>query len=319
MNSRREMLKACAAAGFTAILHGCDGASARPSENTSPPFPDIADTTGASAELVQFMKGFFTAKSNHNVEQTMSFFAPNMITYIDAILGWDLAGFAAVESLFQKYMPTWPAAARSYPTRIIGDLNSGATVCFTDTPELFGGEIRAIGIIDFSQGKIARWIDHWDFNSYSNQYGLQRATLTGYRQDQVSESASTVLLALATKLCSALSLGDVTAVASMFSDDAVFEDMALRLQILGRIEIQRYLSRTISLLPYGAGMSLRHVVGGAAGGGFEWNGGSISAVRTGATSLLLDSNDHISRLTSVYDGSLLSSGTRSTLLAASVD
>jgi hypothetical protein len=53
----------------------------------------------------------------------------------------------------------------SYPTRISGDMHS-AVVAFTDTPELFGGEIRILAAIDFKDGKVVRWIDYWDGRSF---------------------------------------------------------------------------------------------------------------------------------------------------------
>jgi hypothetical protein len=43
--------------------------------------------------------------------------------------------------IFEMYMPKWPPTGLSYPTRISGDFHS-ALIAFTDTPELFGGEIR---------------------------------------------------------------------------------------------------------------------------------------------------------------------------------
>jgi thioredoxin reductase len=35
-----------------------------------------------------------------------------------------------------------------------------------DTPELFGGEIRALGVIDLEDGKITRWVDYWDAHAF---------------------------------------------------------------------------------------------------------------------------------------------------------
>ena len=53
-----------------------------------------------------------------------------------------------------------------------------AIVVFTDTPELFGGEIRPVGVIDFKGGKIARWtaatgevanVSPWPVSSYGRR------------------------------------------------------------------------------------------------------------------------------------------------------
>src|SRR5258708_12089836 len=63
--------------------------------------------------------------------------------------------------MWEQYMPQWPAGAKSYPTQILGDMTS-AVVFVTDTPELFGGEIRAISIAHLADGKIVRLVDYWD-------------------------------------------------------------------------------------------------------------------------------------------------------------
>jgi hypothetical protein len=43
--------------------------------------------------------------------------------------------------IFEQFMPKWPPTGLSHPTRVSGDMHP-AVVAFTDTPELFGGEIR---------------------------------------------------------------------------------------------------------------------------------------------------------------------------------
>jgi hypothetical protein len=48
-------------------------------------------------------------------------------------------------TLFGKYMPQWPAGARSYQTEVLGDAQ-GAVVLFTNTPQEFGHEIRGIAV-----------------------------------------------------------------------------------------------------------------------------------------------------------------------------
>lgn len=318
-NSSRRRLMAAGAAGLIgSLLQGCGDASA---QGATPllPYPDIADTSGASPELADFMKAFFSAKTRRNVDETMSFFAPDMVSYIDAGIGWDFAGVAAVRATYQQFMPTWPASAKSYATRILGDMKGGAVVEFVDTPELFGGELRVIGAVDFKNGKINRWIDHWDFNAYDNLFGLARTPLTEFRQAAVGESAAAGMRTVATSLCTALATGNHRAAAALFSADAVYEDMALRVQLQGRQAIQRYLSRTVMRLPFGAGVTLRHTLGSARGGGFEWNGGTTSPVRTGVSALTLDADGQITRMTSVYDAALWSAAQRAQLLSLSVD
>ena len=82
--------------------------------------------------------------------------------------------------------------------------------------------------------------------------------------------------------------------------------MALHNQVLGRLAIQRYLTRALAKEPYGAGASLAHVVGSDQGGGYEWRAAPGFPMRRGATALALDASGQITRLTVVYDSSLLS-------------
>lgn len=106
------------------------------------PYPDVADVSHASPEAAQLFRDFFTAKSRHQVEATHAHFHPDQTFYADATLGWVWPTNADLRGVWEQYMPQWPAQALSYPTRILGDTDS-ALVLMTDTPELFGGEIRA--------------------------------------------------------------------------------------------------------------------------------------------------------------------------------
>jgi len=120
-------------------------------------------------------------------------------------------------------------------------------------------------------------------------------------------------------LFSALSTGNVNAATSLFSSDAVYEDMTLRAQILGKIDLARYLARTIDKLPLGMGAKQRHTLGWDKGGGVEWNAAPSSGVAVGNTALLLDRNGLITRMTSVYDGSLMNPATLQMLVSHAVD
>ena len=90
-------------------------------------------------------RSFFTAKTSRDIEATHAHFHPGKIVYVDATLGWAIRANADVRKIWEQYMPQWPAGAKSYPTQIRGDMTS-AVVFVTDTPELFGGEIRTISI-----------------------------------------------------------------------------------------------------------------------------------------------------------------------------
>jgi hypothetical protein len=84
-------------------------------------------------------------------------------------------------------------------------------------------------------------------------------------------------------------------------------DMPAHTRVRGQLQVQRYYARALGQLPYGKGASLVHVEGGRQGGGYEWSAAAIaSPMRRGHTCIELDETGKISRLTAVYDSSLLS-------------
>jgi hypothetical protein len=117
------------------------------------PYPDIADTSHATAAAAAFFRSFFTAKTSKDIEATHAHFHPGKTVYFDATLGWALPSNAGVRNMWEQYRPQWPAGAKSYPTQILGDMTS-AVVFVTDTPELFGGEIRTISVVDLEDGTV---------------------------------------------------------------------------------------------------------------------------------------------------------------------
>jgi ketosteroid isomerase-like protein len=276
-----------------------------------PLIPATVDVTHATRESAAFFHSFFTAKSRHDVDAAMSHFSTSRLTYADATLGWAFYTHGALRGVWAEYMPKWPATGLSYPTRILGDERS-ALVAFTDTPELFGSEIRSFAAVDISDGKIVRWVDYWD----GRHFGAERAAKlrtpsdkfpTDFKEATVPGNASPRIRAVANKLHAALAGNDATAAAALFSSDAVYEDMTLRTQILGRGAIERYLGRALEKLPAGTGSSLRHVVGGDMGGGFEWQCAPAyrTTVRGGITAIELDRGGKVSRLTTLWDGAML--------------
>ena len=90
--------------------------------------------------------------------------------------------------------------------------------------------------------------------------------------------------------------------------------MALRVQVIGRIETVAYLGRVLDRVPYGRSSTLRHVVGGSAGGGFEWTAAPGGLV--GITAIELDTDGLITRITSVYDSRQLTPPARPRSCAA---
>ena len=58
------------------------------------PYPDIADTSHATAAAAAFFRSFFTAKTSKDIEATHAHFHPGKTGYFDATLGWALAANA---------------------------------------------------------------------------------------------------------------------------------------------------------------------------------------------------------------------------------
>jgi ketosteroid isomerase-like protein len=265
----------------------------------------------ATRNSAAFFHSFFTSKSRHDVDATMNHFSTSTLTYIDAPLGWAFYTHGALRDVLGQYMPKWPAAGLSYPTRILGDERS-ALVAFTNTPELFGAEIRALAAIDIKDGQIVRWVDYWDGRHFGAALAVTLRTPsdtfpTDFKGATLPGNASPQIRSAADRLHAALSSNDAKAAAALFSSDAVYEDMTLRTQILGRLAIERYLGRALDKLPAGTGSSLLHVVGGDMGGGFEWETAPAyrTTVRRGITAIALDSEGKVSRLTTVWDGAML--------------
>jgi ketosteroid isomerase-like protein len=284
------------------------------------PYPDIADTSHATAAAAAFFRSFFTAKTGKDIEATHAHFHPGKTVYFDATLGWALTANADVRNMWEQYMPQWPAGAKSYPTQILGDMTS-AVVFVTDTPELFGGEIRAISIADLQDGKIVRLVDYWDGRGFGAELaGSLRVPADSYPHDL---GASTVtsrpgpIATAARELTAAFAAGDADRAGELFSYDSVFEDMALRTQLRGQAAIVRYLRRSLPGLPY-ARASVRHVAGAGQGGGYEWHADG-QRVAVGAAALELSQDGTITKFTVIWDGSLLDDRAITALAADAVD
>jgi ketosteroid isomerase-like protein len=312
-----EVVSAIAIVAFTASI-----ASSEPSKSLP---PEIVDATHATKRSAAFFSSVFKAKSQHDVAATMKHFSTDTLTYVDATLGWPFLSHDALKGVFEQYMPKWPATALSYPTRILGDERS-AVVAFTDTPELFGSEIRILAAVDFKDGKVVRWIDYWDGRHFGTALAAKLRTpadkfLTDLREASVPNNASARIRAAAGKLQTAFAGNDTKAAAALFSDDAVYEDMTLRAQVLGKLAIERYLGRALGKLPQGASSSLLHVVGSDLGGGFEWQAALAyrKTVRRGLTALALDREGKITRLTTVWDGAMASDAAIKALSALSLE
>jgi hypothetical protein len=195
-------------------------------------------------------------------------------------------------------------------------------VHMVDTPELFGGELRILAAVDFLDGKIVRWVDYWDSSAYDpglyDQFRTPAATFPRDLKDtQVVTQAAPELVKAATALQQAFATADASAAAAAMHTDVVFVDMALRTQVIGRIETTRYLERVLGRVPYGQASTLRHVVGGRRGGGFEWTAGPDADRLVGITALELDADGLITTITSVYDSRQIDPAGKRSLIEAS--
>lgn len=281
------------------------------------PSTDRADLVDAGPALAERLHDFFATKTSCDVDGTMAHFAPGSLTYIDATLGWVFDSHAALRSVFERYMPNWGPPARSYATRVLANGDS-AVVHMVDTPELFGGELRILAAIDVEDGRIVRWVDYWDASAFDPVLYWQFRTppeMFPRSLGEVPTRADPELVAVATQLHMAFAAGDASAAAALVHTDVVLVDMALRTHVVGRIETAAYLDRVLPGVPYGRGSTLRHVLGGATGGGFEWT--SASGRVTGLTAIELDAEGLVTSITSVYDSQQLAPTVKAALVAAS--
>jgi len=287
-----------------------------------PIYSDVVNTSHATPELAVFFKSYFTAKSEHKPVATTEHFSEAHLTYIDAVLGWAFYNKKGMTDIFEFYMPKWSPAGLSYPTRISGDTHS-ALIAFTDTPELFGGEIRILATVDFKDGKVVRWIDYWDGRSFGAETAAKMRTPpdkfpTNFDYDVVSEGASAKIKDVSQKLALAFAAGNAAAAAALFTNDAVYLDRALRVRILGRQAIGKYLTRVLATTPYGKGSKLVHVVGSDQGGGFEWTN-DASSVKRGIVAIDLNSAGQIVRLDTTWDNSIMSDAALQALVLHSIE
>jgi hypothetical protein len=94
--TRRAMLRAGAAARTAAAL-GAVGLFAAGTTSAAttiarqmmgrPYPPDVTDTSHCAPDVADTLRGFFTAKSQHDVPTVMSYFSRANTVYIDACLG----------------------------------------------------------------------------------------------------------------------------------------------------------------------------------------------------------------------------------------
>jgi hypothetical protein len=314
--TRRTVIRTAAMVGTTAALAtagaalGAGGASAAPlasARRDSLPYPPhVTDTSHCTPEVAEIFRGFYSAKSEHNAAKLMTYFSKTNAYYIDASSGSLWPSWDSLNALFTPFFASGlPADALSYPLRIVGDASS-AMVEFEDRPEFFGHELRILGSVTFdSDHKIIRWIDYWDGRSALVQNSIKSTYPTDFKDDV--QRSSPEVVRVATALAAAFAAGDAEAALALMSYDVVHEDMAAHTRVRGQLQVGRYYARALAALPYGTGSSLAHVEGSRLGGGFEWRAAAVaSPMRRGHTCIELDQFGQISRLTVIYDSSLIS-------------
>ncbi|MER5452725.1 hypothetical protein ABT052_44115 [Streptomyces sp. NPDC002766] len=266
----------------------------------------VPDTRHADPAMVDRLDSYFTTKSEKHLDDYMGHFTEDAF-YADAVLGWTSTDRAAIREAVAKFMPNW-GTGTSYATRIVGN-DTGAIIAVTDTPELFGSEIRALSVVDYVDGSVARFVDYWDSRHFGREAASHMRTPadafpTHLGEDAVSSTTDQTITGVVKSLVDALTTGDVAATLDLFADDIVFEDNTLRLQISGKYATGSFLTRSNGQLPYAQNVTPVHIVGGAQGGGFEWRAPAAD-VKFGVVCVELDDNAKISRLTTVWDGGLV--------------
>jgi hypothetical protein len=270
------------------------------------PYPSgVTDTSHCTPEAARIFRGIFTAKSEHDAATFTSYFSQANTAYLDACLGVSLSSWAEVNGFFTSYLPGLPAAAISYPLRIVGDARSAA-IELADTPAFFGYEIRALSSVTFdSNHKIIRWVDYWDGRSSLHPNTIPSTYPADFRDSEQHADPAAVQASRA--LQAAFGAGDAAAAVALMSVDVIHEDLAAHTRVRGQFQAQRYYTRALGQLPYGPGAVLVHVEGSRQGGGYEWSAAPGAApMRRGHTCVELDEAGKISRLTAIYDSSLLS-------------
>ncbi|HEY4457643.1 MAG TPA: hypothetical protein VGN81_25240 [Pseudonocardiaceae bacterium] len=315
--SRRAMLRTGAIAGALGAAGMLTAGPASAAQRL--PYPSgVTDTSHCTPDVAAIFSGLFAAKSAHNAAGFMSYFSRANTVYIDACLGVSFANWQALNGYFAPFFPTLPADAISYPLRIVGDTRSVA-IEFVDSPAFFGQEIRALSTVTFDDNrKIIRWVDYWDGRSSLFPNTIGPSYPTDFSDGE--QNADRAIVQAAQALQSAFAAGDAAAAVALMSDDVVHEDLATHTRVRGAIQAHRYYTRALGQLPYGPGAALVHAEGSRQGGGYEWSAAPDAApMRRGHTCIELDAAAKISRLTTVYDSSLLTYAAYQSLVALAAE
>ncbi|MFY1673491.1 nuclear transport factor 2 family protein [Plantactinospora sp. WMMB334] len=149
------------------------------------------------------------------------------------------------------------------------------------------------------------------FRSYGRSLGVAEvATMrspldtfpTTFGEKEVGETAAPALRSSVDTFAAALASTEAARVAALLDSDVLFEDVALHTQMVGRDATELFLKNTLSTIPYGRGVTVRHVVGTARGGASEWT--TPSGAPYGVTTVELGHDGRITRVTSTWDSAL---------------
>jgi len=267
------------------------------------------DVSDATPDLVDLVVSYLGDRSSRDLDAIMTHFDRERTVYIDAVLGRQNYSFDQLRAAFAGVLPGFPPGSHSYATKVLGDATS-AILFFTDEAALFGHEVNVVAALNFTSGLITRQIDYWDGRHFTvvdadkNRLPDDQFP-TDFKESTVGETAAPETQRVANALGQAFAAGDGAAAATLFASDATFEDLTLHAEVFGEIAIRAYLDRALVLLPYGVGSAVRHVLGNGRAGGYEWSAAAGGAVRRGITALTIDERGLISRLSAIWDGSLV--------------
>ena len=272
-------------------------------------YPDISDNSATTPTAVSFFDKYFTAKSSDNATALVALFNPNESVYYDATLGLIVgANYSQIKMSWEGFEMEFAKNApngRSYPLRIFGDIKGGALVYFVNTPKLFGQEIRSLSTFDFVNSTIRRQVDLWDGRNNSVTQTLKQdyPYPRNLGIEGVQELAAPEIKSASVKLNDALSSGNASGAAALFSYNAIWEDFPLRTRIEGRLNIASYLQLALAKLPYGPGTQIFHILGSAVSGGYEWT--PTDGVLHGVSALTLNCQGEITSFSAMWDAARL--------------
>lgn len=267
--------------------------------------PSAHDAYPHSSQNAAFhlFDSYLEAKNTHNGSIFVKYFDAEALTYCDAVLG----ACPTVSRLFQLDNSWANTTAEFYLLEVYGNTDS-AILHFVATSAAFGQEIRTLSAVDLKNRKITRQIDYWSARNNSvtppcPEYRAGYSSTFGLDKPQRKPDQS--MQRLAKKLNSAFAADDADAAAALFDYNATFEDLALRVALDGQREIHNWLQLALPIVPYGRGTTVRHVLGGSRGGGYEW-GHVNGAVPNGIVALSVNRAGKITALKAVWDASCLS-------------